>query len=288
VCVLIAATMKKNDLAGNVKLGLAEKEMGWKHMIMLSVAGLTLPIAIPFIQFGLIYKIWDEYAEEVDKDSCSNSCWDTVFKGGYERGAGIYKHIYFNATLQTFLIWSLTVVHVIVLYESIKYLITLALKSQLRYRMVLVFLSSVYPHYYSWWSYFNYFNDDFYSQFSHQLLFTITELASTLMVLYLANSNIKAGPVQLLFIITIAASHIFVSCWDQFINNVLLREGYLHQVLRDIGFMLPDIIHILLPVQELMLYGRKRGINAAYLISNKMAISVLVYIAIFWLILIFM
>ena len=54
MCVLIAATMKKNDLAGNVKLGLAGNEMGWKHMIMLSVAGLTLPIAIPFIQVNKI------------------------------------------------------------------------------------------------------------------------------------------------------------------------------------------------------------------------------------------
>lgn len=278
----------KNMAGIEKKIGLAEDKGGWKQLIILSLAGLTLPIAIPFIQFGMIYKIWDEYAEDVNRDSCSNSCWDTVFKGGYERGAGIYKHIYFNATIQTFLIWSLTVVHVIALYESIKYLIALAFKSQLRYRMLLVFLSSVYPHYYSWWSYFNYFNDDFYSQFSHQLLFTITELASTLMVLHLANNNMKAQPVKLLFIMTIAASHVFVSCWDQFINNVLMREGYLHQVMRDIGFMLPDIIHILLPIQELMLYGRKRGINPAYLISNKMAISVLVYIAVFWLILIFM
>ncbi len=53
-----------------------------------------------------------------------------LFKGGYERGAGIYKHIYFNVTIQTFLIWSSTIVSVIALYESIKYLIGLAFKSQ--------------------------------------------------------------------------------------------------------------------------------------------------------------
>jgi len=264
------------------------EENSWKQYILLSLAGLVLPIAIPFVQFGLIYKIWDECAEKVNKDSCSNSCWDTVFKGGYERGAGIYKHIYFNVTIQTFLIWSSTIISVIALYESIKYLIGLAFKSQLRYRMLIVFLSSVYPHYYSWWSYFNYFNDDFYSQFTHQLLFSVTELASTLMVLHLANSNIKSEPSKLLFVMTIAASHVFVSCWDQFISNVIMREGYLHQVLRDIGFMLPDIIHIVLPLQELMAFGRKRGINAAYLISNTMAVSVLVYIALFWLILMFM
>ena len=42
--------MNKNNLAGNTKLGLAENEIGWKHVIILSVAGLALPIAIPFIQ----------------------------------------------------------------------------------------------------------------------------------------------------------------------------------------------------------------------------------------------
>jgi len=257
--------------------------------LLIVCAALALPVLIPFIQFGVIYKIWEEYAEKVNKDSCSNSCWDTIFKGGYERGAGIYKHIYFNVTLQTFVIWSITVTSIIALYESVKYLINLALYNQLRYRMLIVFLSSVYPHYYSWWSNFNYFNDDFYSQFSHQMLFTITELASTLMVLYLANSNIKATPAKLLVIVTIAASHVFVSCWDQFISNVLLREGFLHQVMRDIGFMLPDIIHIVLPVQELIAIARKRGINnPAYLITNRMAISVPIYIAVFWCVLLFL
>jgi len=262
--------------------------LSWNQLLVVCSA-LALPILIPFIQFGIIYKIWEEYAEKVNKDSCSNSCWDTVFKGGYERGAGIYKHIYFNVTLQTFMIWSSTVVCIIALYESIKYLINLALCNQLRYRMLIVYLSSIYPHYYAWWSNFNYFNDDFYSQFSHQMLFTITELASTLMVLHLANSNIKATPAKLLVVVTIAASHVFVSCWDQFISNVLLREGFLHQVMRDVGFMLPDIIHIVLPVQEMVTIARKRGINnPAYLITNKMAISVPLYIAAFWCILLFM
>ena len=42
--------------------------------------------------------------------------------------------------------------------------------------MVLCFLGSVYPHYYAWWAYFNYINDDFYEQCIHQLVFTVTEV----------------------------------------------------------------------------------------------------------------
>lgn len=35
--------------------------------------------------------------------------------------------------------------------------------------MCLLFLSVLFPHYYAWWAYFNYYNDDFYSQFWHQV-----------------------------------------------------------------------------------------------------------------------
>lgn len=55
--------------------------------------------------------------------------------------------------------------------------------------MCILFLSVLYPHYYAWWANFNYFNDDFYSQFNHQLFFTLTELASTVTVLNLVDRD---------------------------------------------------------------------------------------------------
>ena len=33
--------------------------------------------------------------------------------------------------------------------------------------MVLLFLSVLYPHYYAWWAYFNYVNDEYYKQVSY-------------------------------------------------------------------------------------------------------------------------
>ncbi|XP_023324824.1 uncharacterized protein LOC111698662 isoform X2 [Eurytemora carolleeae] len=221
----------------------------------------------------------------VHKDHCSNSCWDTVFKAGYETGAGTYKHIYFNATLQTWIIWTFTLIYVIAVYESIKYILTLMIREQLRRRMVFLFLSSVYPHYYGWWCIFNYFNDDFYSQLLHQSVFTITEVVCTLMVLHLADRGVQATPQRLVFIITIAASHVVVSGWDQFVSNVLLQEGELHQVLRDLGFMLPDVLHILFSVKELKIVGQQKRVPASYLISNQLALSSLAYIAGFWILL---
>ena len=55
--------------------------------------------------------------------------------------------------------------------------------------MLLLFSITIYPHYYSWWMYVNYYNDDFYNQYWHQLFFTVTELISTTIVMHLINSD---------------------------------------------------------------------------------------------------
>ena len=84
--------------------------------------GSALPIAIPIIQFGLVYQWWwGKAREEVDKQSCTCSCWDTAFKGSYESGVGRYKHFYFNTNYNTAVIWTLTVLSIVALYESTKY-----------------------------------------------------------------------------------------------------------------------------------------------------------------------
>ena len=51
-------------------------------------------------------------------------------QAGYETGAGTYKHIYFNATLQTWIIWTFTLIYVIAVYESAKYITALAVRDQ--------------------------------------------------------------------------------------------------------------------------------------------------------------
>ena len=250
--------------------------------LSLKLAGLTLPVFIPYLQFGVIYKLWAHHGVNVTRDHCSNSCWDTNFKAGYETGAGIYKHVYFNTTWQAGVMWTVTMMAVIGLYESIKYLVTLLRAGKLRWRFAVLFLSSVYPHYYAWWTVWNYFNDDFYEQMSHQFLFTSTEMVSTVVILQLANTDHELSPGQLMTIVAIASGHVMAAGWDQFVTNVLLYEGFLHQILRDIGFMIPDILNIYLPIQELKVYAKKRKAPASYLISNQLAISTLATASSIW------
>ena len=46
-----------------------------------SALAAAVPVMIPALQFGFIYKIWDKYNKKVDRHNCRNTCWDTVFKG---------------------------------------------------------------------------------------------------------------------------------------------------------------------------------------------------------------
>ena len=110
--------------------------------------------------------------------------------------------------------WAFTLVFSLLLYEASKYLLRVWAEGRLRWRMALLALASIYPHYYGFWTLWGYFNDDFYEQVhvsrtcnhssniklqvQHQLLFSFTEAISTIMVLRLADSNLQASPQRLM------------------------------------------------------------------------------------------
>lgn len=190
--------------------------------------------------------------------------------------------MYFNATEQSAKIWLLTVVYVIGCYESLKYLLELWCRKELRVSMFILFGSVVYSHYYSFWGYVNYFNDDFYSQFYHQMFFTLTELLSTAIVLKLADKNVDLSSGKLVAIIDIAALHVLTSGWDQFVTNVIKQEGELHQVLRDIFFMLPDLLHIVIAIYQLFQLAKIKKRPATHLISNEQFFGSVFMVSALW------
>jgi len=179
----------------------------------------------------------------------------------------------------------MTVMAIIGLYEAIRHVFTALIYGCARPRMAVLFLSSIFPHVYGWWANFNYFNDEYYSQWWHQCFFSVTELSSTLMVLHLVNkNNFRDVPKKLLFIISMALLHVLASGWDQFVNNVIKFEGEIHQILRDLGFMIPDILHIFLSWMELKDLAKRRGCPPSHLWRDKEVIAAASMVGILWLI----
>jgi len=50
----------------------------WLYCSALAAA---IPVLIPALQFGIVFRLWDQYNKPVNRDYCQCSCWDTVFKG---------------------------------------------------------------------------------------------------------------------------------------------------------------------------------------------------------------
>jgi len=91
--------------------------------------------------------------------------------GRYEWPPSAYKHFYFNSTRSMLAVWLVTVTGIILLYECVRYIVPLVYYSRclLRHEMLALFVSSLYPHYYGWWGLINYINEDFYTQWKHQV-----------------------------------------------------------------------------------------------------------------------
>lgn len=139
--------------------------------------------------------------------------------------------MYFNATSNTLKIWITIVIGVITFYEVVKHLTWLAFHNRLRLSMMILFLTAIFSHYYTWWVYMNYWNDEFYSQWYHQLFFSVTELISTFLVVHLADNKNPVTHRKAFGIAAIAILHILAGGWDQFVANVFRGEGHVHQVI---------------------------------------------------------
>lgn len=218
---------------------------------------LTVIVSLPYLHLGIIHSLIFPGKPKVDRKSCTCSCFDTVFRGAYQSpGPSSYKHVYFNATWQTHRIWLFTVIFVLMAYESIKYVVGLLYNKLIRPSMLLLFLINLYPHYYSWWSYFSYYNEDFYNYYKHHMMFTITEIIATCLVLNLTDIRNKVVSWKILAIVSINTMHITIALMDQFFYHVVQGKGTNFQNARDIGLMIPDLCHVIIPLLELFLNAK--------------------------------
>jgi len=168
--------------------------------------------------------------------------------------------LYFNSTGQMFLIWTITIGSALIFYEVVKYLWRLHAEGSLRYTMLILLIMDMHPHYYSWWSYLNYFNDDFYKQIVHQTFFTVTELTSSAIIVYMCSKTTTISSKLLIGVLSINIVHILIGGVDQFVKQLIFMEDNTFQRARNLGFLIPDVLHIVIPLvaykQEI---GKSRG-----------------------------
>ena len=240
-----------------------------KEKLIGMLMGICFLVIAPYLHLGFFFKFWTT-KKPVDEYNCKCSCWDTIFKGSYENSANPgYHHVYFNVTPQTLKIWTVTLCYVLATYETCKFITKLSFRRQLRLFMLVPLLASIYPHYYGWWSYFNYWNDDFYFQWNHQLFFSMTELISTILVLLMCDASRPLHWPELLAVIDIALVHIITSSGDQFWTNIIQNRGMWHQRIRDIGFMIPDLINVAVPWVYLWQLARQKRTSVFKLIGRE-------------------
>uniref|UniRef100_T1J3S7 Uncharacterized protein n=1 Tax=Strigamia maritima TaxID=126957 RepID=T1J3S7_STRMM len=251
----------------NDKLKPASKYYDYETTLSFGIAT-TIFLLIPYIHFDIIYSLWSEYTRPVNKTTCTCNCWDSTFKSNYEAGTPRYKHVYFNITSNSLKMWAVTILAILLFYETIRKTCHLMSERRLRRSMLVLFVASIYPHYYSWWSFFNFWNDEYQHQWSHQLLFSITECVSTYFVVHLLDLKESTTPWKLMVVLSVATAHCLTSLRDQFGYNVIRGEGELHQVLRDVGFMLPDLLCVYVALREMKVYARRNYVPVSYLVSN--------------------
>lgn len=83
--------------------------------------------------------------------------------------------------------------------------------------------------------------------------------------MHLANVDSTVTPKKILCIVGVSLFHIVTGSFDQFVTNVIRGEGYAHQVVRDIGFMIPDIFQLCFPIWLLRETRNKSFITRPFL-----------------------
>jgi len=97
----------------------------------------------------------------------------------------------------------------------------------------------------------------------------MTEILSTAMVVHLCCRDSRLSPWKLLIIVIINLTHIIVNSLDQFITNVIHREGQQFEAVRDLALMTPDIFHVLLAYFELSQLAAARKISVLNLFHRE-------------------
>ena len=89
-------------------------------------------------------------------------------------------------------------------------------------------------------------------------MFSITEIIVTAIVINLCNRDNPFSSWKFAAIFAISVFHVICSGLDQFILHVVRGTGKNFQVARDLGLMVPDLLHVFIPIREFYLYTQQQ------------------------------
>ena len=79
-----------------------------------------------------------------------------------------------------------------------------------------------------------------------QAVFSLSEMLSTCFIVPLCDVTRPPTPRRCLTLLSLAVFRIIAAGYDQFTENVLLGRGAWHQWSRDMGFMVVDVLHVVI------------------------------------------
>jgi hypothetical protein len=80
------------------------------------------------------------------------------------------------------------------------------------------------------------------------IFLTFHQVCASFAVLRLADREVAVTGRGILPIVAVGLVHALLSARDQFVENVLAARGLAHQVVRDIFLMVPDLLHVVVPL----------------------------------------
>lgn len=244
----------EEDLPNNFSVGPSAPTTSLHHFLkkytrstpLVFVSSVVVLLAIVLAAVSSISLLPDSMCKaciNVDKDTCTCTCWDGRYKGPYSREG--YRHIYWNYEWPTFFLFSMTITYIFLAQRGIETALhALIHGTGWRWAAVIGALAGLYPNIYSFFNHWNFINERYFVLTAHQTFFTLSELFVTMGFVFLLDKSKSLRDWILWMIVTVATTHILVSSLDQGIAHIIFREGSIFFLPRDIALLLSDVISL--------------------------------------------
>jgi hypothetical protein len=188
----------------------------------------------------------------VEKEDCTCSCWDGLYKGRHHHPLPTYLFVYFNSEKETlalfFLAYSYFALFQVLLSRALK----VALSGKPRLWIIPLLVLSCYSHIYGGWCLFNYLNQEFYLMWRSQIFFCLTEVPITYVLWRLLDREELSDPkapvsvkTMATILVVFSALHLYLAFNEELLWGFFVTDYPTATVQRDLGLISGDFFSLL-------------------------------------------